>query len=57
MHDLLAHSPLLALPLAAMILFLAVWIVTSIHALTRTRAEVDAVARLPLEEEQADEPR
>ncbi len=57
MHDLLAHSPLLALPLAAMILFLAVWIVTSIHALTRPRAEVDAVARLPLEEEHADERR
>lgn len=51
MHrELLAQSPLLALPLVAMFLFVAVWIVTSIHALTRPRAEVDAAARLPLED-------
>jgi hypothetical protein len=51
MHrELLAQSPLLALPLAAMFLFVAVWIATSIRALTRPRAEVDAAARLPLED-------
>jgi hypothetical protein len=47
-HELLAQSPLLALPLVAMFLFLVVWIATSIHALTRPRAEIDAVAGLPL---------
>jgi hypothetical protein len=49
MHaELLAKSPLLVLPLVAMLLFLAVWIVTTIHALTRPRAQMDAAARLPL---------
>ncbi len=52
MHkDLLVQSPLLALPLVAMFLFLAVWIVTSIHALTRPRTEIEATARLPLEDD------
>jgi hypothetical protein len=47
-HDLLAQSPLLALPLVAMFVFLLVWIATSIHALTRPRAEIAAMASLPL---------
>jgi len=53
MHtELLAHSPLLALPLGAMFLFLTVWIATSLRALTRPKTEVDAAARLPLEDDQ-----
>jgi hypothetical protein len=50
MHaELLAKSPLLVLPVVAMLLFLAVWIATTIHALTRPRAQMDAAARMPLD--------
>lgn len=53
MHtDLLARSPLLALPLGAMFLFLAVWVVTSIRVMTRSREEMDAAARLALAEDE-----
>jgi hypothetical protein len=51
MHrDLLAQSPLLFLPLTAMFVFLAVWIVTSIHTLLRPRSEIEEAARLPLDD-------
>jgi hypothetical protein len=50
MHkELLAQSPLLVLPMAAMFLFLAAWVAASIRALTRSRVEIDEAARLPLE--------
>jgi cbb3-type cytochrome oxidase subunit 3 len=52
MHkDLLAHSPLLALPIMAMALFIVVWVATTVRALTRPRAEVDEAARMPLAED------
>ena len=50
MHkDLLAQSPLLALPLVAMFLFLSVWVAAAIRAMTRSAQEMDDAARLPLE--------
>lgn len=50
MHaELLAKSPLLVLPVVAMLLFLAVWIATTIHTLTRPRAQMEAAARMPLD--------
>jgi hypothetical protein len=53
MHsELLSHSPLLALPLGAMFLFVTVWVATSFRALTQPKTEVDAAARLPLEDDQ-----
>ena len=55
MHkELLLQSPLLALPLAAMFLFLAVWVVATVRAMTQSKGEIAAAARLPLE---ADGPR
>jgi hypothetical protein len=52
MHkDLLAQSPLLALPLGAMFLFILVWVTTTIRVLARSRVEVDAAARMPLAED------
>ena len=52
MHkELFEHSPLLVLPLIAMFLFLLVWVSTAIHALTRSHEEMDAAARIPLDEE------
>jgi hypothetical protein len=54
MHkDLLAQSPLLVLPLVAMFLFLATWVVASMRAMTRSRAEIDEASRLPLEDDDA----
>lgn len=46
--DLFYQSPLLALPVVAMFLFLAVYLVVTIRATLAPRSEVDAVARLPL---------
>jgi hypothetical protein len=52
MHtELLAHSPLLVLPLAATFLFLSVWVAAAVRVMTRSRAEMDAAARLPLEDD------
>jgi hypothetical protein len=49
MHkELLAQSPLLILPMIAMLLFLAVWVVAAIRVMTRSRQEMDAAAQLPL---------
>ena len=52
MHtELLERSPLLILPLIAMFLFLAVWMVAAIRVMTRSREEMAAAASLPLEPE------
>ncbi len=47
--DLLAHTPLLALPIFAMFVFLAVFVVVVLRTLTGRRHVYDAVAALPLE--------
>ena len=48
MHkELLAQSPLLVLPLVAMFLFIAVWVVAAMRVMTRSRAEMEEAARLP----------
>jgi hypothetical protein len=50
MHkELLAQSPLLVLPLAAMFVFIAVWVVTAVRVMTRSRADLEEAARLPLD--------
>lgn len=52
MHqELLAQSPLLVLPLVAMFLFIAVWVVAAMRVMTRSRTEMHAAARLPLEDD------
>lgn len=48
-NELLAQSPLLVLPLVAMFLFITVWVVAAMRVMTRSRAEVQEAARLPLE--------
>lgn len=50
--EILAQSPLLVLPLAAMFLFMAVWAVSAVRVMTRSRSEMDEAARLPLEDDQ-----
>lgn len=49
--DLLAHSPLLALPLAALFIFFVVFVAVSLRALLRSKADVARDASLPLAEE------
>ncbi len=52
MHkELLEQSPLLILPLVAMFLFLGVWVVATVRAMTRSAEEMALAARLPLEPE------
>jgi cbb3-type cytochrome oxidase subunit 3 len=50
-REFLSHSPLLALPLMALVLFLVVFAGVVIFAFTRRRAEIAEAAALPLEEE------
>lgn len=56
MHkELLAQSPLLVLPLVALALFLAVFVVETVRALLKPRAEVLRDASLPLTEDEPHE--
>ena len=50
--DLLAQTPLIALPLTALFIFLGVFIVVVLRATTRARHEVAYAASLPLVEEE-----
>jgi len=47
--DLLAHTPLLALPIFAMFVFLAVFVSVAFRTLTQRRNAYVEVAALPLE--------
>ena len=52
MHkELFEHSPLLVFPLVAMFVFISVWVVAAVRAMTGSRAELAAAARLPLDDE------
>jgi hypothetical protein len=56
MHkELLAQSPLLALPLAALVIFLAVFVYVVVRAMTRAKGEIAEAAHLPLFEEDSHE--
>jgi cbb3-type cytochrome oxidase subunit 3 len=51
MHkELLAQSPLLALPLAALVIFLGVFVYVVLRAMTRAKGEIAEAAYLPLNE-------
>ena len=51
LRELLAQTTLLALPIAAMFLFVAVFLAISVRALSRSRDEIRACASLPLHDE------
>ena len=52
MHkDLLAQSPLLILPLIALFVFLGVFVVAVVRAMSRSRSDVDECAKLPFSQE------
>lgn len=49
MHqEVLAQSPLLVLPVLAMFLFMAVWVIAAVRVMTCSRSEMEEAARLPL---------
>jgi hypothetical protein len=57
--ELLAKSPMLALPLAALFLFLAIFLAVLVVTMRRRGPAYEAVARLPLDDDPAtkgDEP-
>jgi len=52
MHkELLAQSPLLALPLLALVVFVVVFVVTSYRAMTQNKQEIEHASSLPLSED------
>ena len=52
MHkDLLAHSPLLALPIAALLIFVAIFLVVCLRTMSRKPRDYAPAASLPLEED------
>ena len=51
MRELLSHSPLLMLPIAAMFLFLAVFVSVLVRTMSRRASAYEETASLPLSEE------
>lgn len=52
MHkELLSQTTLTVLPLAAMLIFLAVFVAVVVRELRKKREEIDACARLPLQKD------
>ncbi len=56
-RDFLAQSPLLALPLAALFLFLGVFVIVVTRTMARRAPEYARAAALPLSKEDRDEHR
>ncbi len=54
--ELLSRSPLLALPLVALFLFLAVFLAILILTMKKRAPAYDAISRLPLDEDPAARP-
>ena len=52
LREVLSHSPILALPLAAMFLFITVFALVVTRTMTRRREHFARVARLPLDREE-----
>ena len=53
--DLLAHSPLLVLPLVALVLFVAVYVAILVRTMAKRPPELARVAALPLAAEEPHE--
>jgi hypothetical protein len=51
LRDLVTRSPILTIPLAALFLFLTVFVGNLIRTYGRRASDYDAVARLPIEED------
>lgn len=55
-RQLLAQSPLLALPILGLLIFVGVFSLVVVRVLRRDGEEVDAMSRLPLEEDDGARP-
>ena len=55
LRELVSRSPILTVPLAALFLFLTVFVGNLARTYSRRASAYDPVARLPLEEETSDE--
>lgn len=44
------HSPLLTLPIIALIIFMVTFVIVTVRALKQPRTEVDTMARAPLDD-------
>jgi hypothetical protein len=53
--DFFARSPVLVYPLIALLLFMAVFVTAALRAALADRAQIDRMARLPLERGREDE--
>jgi hypothetical protein len=52
MHrELLSQSPLLVYPILAQVLFIVVFVTTTVRALSQPKREIDRAAALPLAED------
>jgi VIT1/CCC1 family predicted Fe2+/Mn2+ transporter len=49
--DFFARSPLLALPVIALLLFMAVFAAAAVRAAIANRSQLERMARMPLEDE------
>lgn len=49
-RDFFGRSPMLALPIAALLIFLLVFIATSVRALCARKRDVDHLASLPMDD-------
>lgn len=52
--DYFARSPVLAYPIAALGLFLLVFVAVSLRAVLRARSDMDRMAQLPLRDAEAE---
>ena len=50
LYPMFERSPLLALPIIAMLIFMVVFVLVAIRAIMQSGAEVDSMARLPLDD-------
>jgi len=55
LRDLVTRSPILTIPLAALFLFLTVFVANLVRTYARRASAYDPIARLPLDEESTDE--
>ena len=51
LYPMFERSPLLALPIIALLIFMVVFVLVAIRALRQSRTEVDSMARLPLDDD------
>ena len=57
LSPLFEHSPLLALPIIAMLIFMATFILVTVRAMRQAKDEHEAMARIPLDDSHGNDSR